>query len=82
MGVECRYVRARGALLRLLFDDPFAHFRGGPIREGDGQDSLRINSVPSFFTAPMLRAEFDWDHLRADPEFKALLADPKNGAPL
>ena len=38
--------------------------------------------VPSLLTVPMLRAESDWDSLRDDPEFKALLADPKNSAPL
>jgi TolB-like protein len=38
--------------------------------------------VPSQLTVPMLRTESDWDKIRDDPEFKALLADPKNSAPL
>ena len=38
--------------------------------------------LPSGLTVPMLRAEPDWDRLRDDAEFKALLADPKNSAPL
>jgi TolB-like protein len=39
-------------------------------------------SVPSQVTVPLLRASPSWDNLRDDPEFKALLADPKNSAPL
>jgi len=39
-------------------------------------------SVPSHVTVPLLRASPSWDNLRDDPEFKALLADPKNSAPL
>ena len=39
-------------------------------------------SVPSQLTVPLLRASPSWDNLRDDPEFKALLADPKNSAPL
>jgi tetratricopeptide (TPR) repeat protein len=38
--------------------------------------------VPSGITVPMLRADPEWDNLRDDPDFKALLADPKNSAPL
>ena len=42
----------------------------------------KLLALPSGLTVPMLRAEFDWDNLRDDSEFKALLADPKNSAPL
>ena len=38
--------------------------------------------VPSGLTVPMLQTEFDWDRLRGDVEFEALLADPKSSAPL
>ena len=55
--------------------------RAGRIRESVAIIRQQL-AVPSFFTVPMLRAEFDWDNLRDDPEFKALLADPKNSAPL
>ena len=37
---------------------------------------------PCELTVPMLRVEPDWDNVREDAEFKALLADPKNSAPL
>ncbi len=39
-------------------------------------------TVPSEITVPLLRASPTWDPLRDDPAFKALLADPKNSAPL
>ena len=42
----------------------------------------QLLAQPSGLTVPMLRIEPDWDNLRDDPEFKALLADPKNSAPL
>ena len=38
--------------------------------------------VPSGLTVPMLKIDPAWDNLRDDPEFKALLADPKNSAAL
>ena len=55
--------------------------RAGRTREGIALVKHLIE-VPSQLTVPMLRAESDWDSLRDDPEFKALLADPKNSAPL
>ena len=55
--------------------------RAGRTRE---RVALIRHQLPllSFLTVPMLRAEWDWNNLRGDPEFKALLADPKNSAPL
>ena len=38
--------------------------------------------VPSGLTVPMLKGDPAWDNMREDPAFKALLADPKNSAPL
>ncbi|MSU24248.1 MAG: tetratricopeptide repeat protein [Opitutus sp.] len=43
------------------------------------KDLLR---VPSGLTVPMLKVDPTWDNVREDPAFKALLADPKNSAPL
>jgi TolB-like protein/tetratricopeptide (TPR) repeat protein len=40
----------------------------------------KLLRVPSGLTVPMLRADPAWDSVRDDPEFKALLADPKNSA--
>ena len=37
---------------------------------------------PCGLTVPMLRVDPDWDNVREDAGFKALLADPKNSAPL
>ena len=37
---------------------------------------------PCGLPVPMLRAEPDWDNVREDAGFTALLADPKNSAPL
>jgi tetratricopeptide (TPR) repeat protein len=42
----------------------------------------KLLRVPSGITVPMLRVEPDWDNMREDTGFKALLADPKNAAPL
>jgi hypothetical protein len=42
----------------------------------------KLLRVPSGLTVPMLKIDPAWDNLRDDPEFKALLADPKNSAPL
>jgi tetratricopeptide (TPR) repeat protein len=42
----------------------------------------KLLRVPSGITVPMLRADPDWDNVREDDGFKALLADPKNDAPL
>jgi tetratricopeptide (TPR) repeat protein len=42
----------------------------------------RLLRVPCGLTVPMLKADPVWDNLREDPGFKALLADPKNSAPL
>jgi hypothetical protein len=41
---------------------------------------LRV-PVPGL-TVPVLRLDPAWDNLREDAAFKALLADPKNSAPL
>ncbi len=38
--------------------------------------------VPSGLTVPMLKVDPAWDNVRDDPAFQALLADPKNSAPL
>jgi TolB-like protein/Flp pilus assembly protein TadD len=38
--------------------------------------------VPSGLTVPMLTVDPIWDNVREDAAFKALLADPKNSAPL
>ena len=52
-------------------------------RKKEAIELLRhLLSVPSEVTVPLLRASPSWDNLRDDPEFKALLADPKNSAPL
>jgi serine/threonine-protein kinase len=42
----------------------------------------KLLRVPSGLTVPMLKVDPVWDNLRDDPAFKALLADPKNSAPL
>ena len=42
----------------------------------------KLLRIPSGLTVPMLRVHPNYDRLRDDPEFKALLADPKNSAPL
>ena len=42
----------------------------------------KLLRVPSGITVPMLRVDPDWDRVREDAAFKALLADPKNSAPL
>ena len=42
----------------------------------------KLLRVPGGLTVPMLRVDPDWDPVRDDPAFKALLADPKNSAPL
>jgi len=38
--------------------------------------------VPSGVTVPSLQVSPSWDNVRGDPAFKALVADPKNSAPL
>jgi hypothetical protein len=38
--------------------------------------------VPCGLTVPILKIDPAWDPVRNDPGFKALLADPKNLAPL
>ncbi len=38
--------------------------------------------LPSGITVPMLKVDPTWDPVRDDPAFQALLADPKNSAPL
>jgi hypothetical protein len=38
--------------------------------------------VPSGLTVPMLKVDPVWDNVRDNAGFKALLADPKNSAPL
>ncbi len=42
----------------------------------------RVLRFPSGLTVPMLRVEPRWDRVREEAGFKALLADPKNSAPL
>ncbi|MBI5766510.1 MAG: TIR domain-containing protein [Verrucomicrobia bacterium] len=42
----------------------------------------KLLRVPSGLTVPMLKVDPTWDTVRDDPAFKALLADPKNSAPL
>jgi TolB-like protein/Flp pilus assembly protein TadD len=42
----------------------------------------KLLRVPSGLTVPMLKADPAWDPVRDDPAFQALLADPKNSAPL
>ena len=42
----------------------------------------KLLRLPSGITVPMLKVEPDWDNAREDAAFKALLADPKNSAPL
>ena len=42
----------------------------------------KLLSVPCSLTVPMLKIDPTWDNMRDDPAFKALLADPKNSAPL
>ena len=42
----------------------------------------KLLRVPSGLTVPMLKVDPTWDNVRDDPAFKALLADPKNSAPL
>jgi TolB-like protein len=42
----------------------------------------KLLRVPSGVTVPQLKVHPDWDNVREDAAFKALLADPKNSAPL
>jgi len=42
----------------------------------------KLLRVPSGLTVPMLKVDPIWDNVREDAAFKALLADPKNSAPL
>ncbi|MSU51162.1 MAG: TIR domain-containing protein [Opitutus sp.] len=42
----------------------------------------KLLRLPSGLTVPMLRVDPIWDRVRGDSGFKALLADPKNSAPL
>jgi TolB-like protein len=42
----------------------------------------RLLLVPSGLTVPMLKVDPTWDNVREDAAFKALLAAPKNSAPL
>ncbi len=42
----------------------------------------KLLRVPSGLTVPMLKVDPTWDNVREDVAFKALLADPKNSAPL
>jgi TolB-like protein/tetratricopeptide (TPR) repeat protein len=42
----------------------------------------KLLRVPSGLTVPMLKVDPVWDNVREDAAFKALLADPKNSAPL
>lgn len=42
----------------------------------------KLLRLPSGITVPMLKVDPVWDNVREDSAFKALLADPKNSAPL
>ncbi len=42
----------------------------------------KLLRVPGGLTVPILRVDPVWDNIRDDARFKALLADPKNSAPL
>ncbi len=42
----------------------------------------KLLRLPSGVTVPMLMVDPTWDHVREDPAFKTLLADPKNSGPL
>jgi len=42
----------------------------------------RLLQAPSLTTVPMLRVDPDWDPVRSDPWFQALLNDPKTDEPL
>ena len=42
----------------------------------------KLLRVPSGLTVPMLKVDPVWDNVRDNAGFKALLADPKNSAPL
>ena len=42
----------------------------------------KLLRVPSGLTVPMLKVDPTWDNVREDAALKALLADPKNSAPL
>jgi TolB-like protein len=42
----------------------------------------KLLRVPSGLTVPMVKVDPMWDNVREDAGFKALLADPKNSAPL
>jgi len=59
--------------------EAFAHFN----RSGECIELLaKLLRVPSGLTVPMLKVDPVWDNVREDAAFKALLADPKNSAPL
>lgn len=52
-------------------------------RPADSVEVLaRLLRVPCGLTVPMLRVDPVWDNVREEAGFKALLADPKNSAPL
>lgn len=42
----------------------------------------KLLRLPSGLTVPMLKVDPTWDPVRDAPAFKAMLADPKNSAPL
>ncbi len=42
----------------------------------------KLLRVPSRLSVPMLKVDPAWDNVREEPAFQALLADPKNSAPL
>ena len=42
----------------------------------------KLLAAPTGLTVPLLRNSPEWDDLRGDAGFEALLADPKNHAPL
>lgn len=57
------------------------HAALGQVRECNAL-LAKLLRLPSGLTVPMLQVDPVWDNVREDAGFKALLADPKNSAPL
>ncbi len=67
----------------LLFDVDRAEILADAKRTTECVELLKkLLGAPSGLTVPMLKVDPIWDNVRDDPKFKALLADPKNSAPL
>ena len=82
-----RYVNARNAevtpLERVTREVTLAEFYAYLNRPRECVELLaKLLRVPSGLTVPMLNVDPAWDNVREDPAFQALLADPKNSAPL